>query len=176
MANDLNKLDELNQLSRLICEKRPGPDFIKEELEKIRNGKRYSTGVQILIYALISGSFSIFFGGDLNDMAASAIIGVLLKITESLMKKSAVNPLITALVCSSAGGFFANLIVLSGIGHHIDLISIGNIMLLIPGLAFTNAIRDMFSGDTITGAIRFMESVLQAIIIALGFAIANFLF
>ena len=33
-------------------------------------------------------------------------------------------------------------------------------MLLIPGIAFTNSLRDMFSGDTITGLIRCMEALL----------------
>lgn len=49
-------------------------------------------------------------------------------------------------------------------------------MLLIPGIALTNSIRDMFCGDTITGLIRFMESVLLALVIALGFTFANFMF
>ena len=70
----------------------------------------------------------------------------------------------------------SNFAVWSGIGSHADLISIGNIMLLIPGIALTNSIRDMFCGDTITGLIRFMESVLLALVIALGFTFANFMF
>lgn len=176
MANDLYKLDELNRLSRRICAERPEPVEIKSELDKICGGPRYSFGVQLLIYALVSGSFSVFFGGDWKDMAASAVIGVLLKFLEAFIKRSSVNPMITALLCSSAGGLLANLAVLSGLGNHADLISIGNIMLFIPGLAFTNSLRDMFSGDTITGLIRFMESVLLAVVIALGFTFANFLF
>lgn len=176
MANDLHKLDELNRLSRKICAERPEPAEIKYELDKICNGPRYSFAVQLLIYALVSGSFSVFFGGDWKDMAASAAIGVLLKFLEAFIKKASVNPMITALLCSSAGGLLANLAVLSGLGSHADLISIGNIMLFIPGLAFTNSLRDMFSGDTITGLIRFMESVLLAVVIALGFTFANFLF
>lgn len=176
MANDLHKLDELNCLSRKICDTRPAPSQIQPELEKIMNGIRYSFGVQVLVYALISGSFSVFFGGDAKDMIASALIGVMLKFLDGFMKKSAVNALLPALICSTAGGFLANLAVRIGLGTHADLISIGNIMLLIPGIAFTNSLRDMFSGDTITGLIRFMESILLAIIIALGFTFSNFLF
>lgn len=176
MANDLHKLDCLNQLSRKICAMHPEPSEIKAELAGIVNGPRYSFGMHLLIYGLVSGSFSVFFGGDWKDMAVSAVIGVLLKFLEAFVKKGAVNGLITALICSTAGGFLANLAVQAGLGNHVDLISIGNIMLFIPGLAFTNALRDMFSGDTITGLIRFMESILLAVIIALGFAASNFLF
>ena len=175
MSNDLNKLDELNCLSRKICEEKPSPEQIKKELERIENGPQYSFEIQVLIYALISGSFSVFFGGDLQDMFASALIGVILKFLESIVKKSSANTLLTALICSIAGGFLAAFAVRTGLGHHADMISIGNVMLLIPGIAFTNSLRDMFSGDTITGLIRFMESILLAMIIALGFALVNFI-
>ena len=42
----------------------------------------------------------------------------------------------------------------------------GNIMLLIPGLVFTNSIRDMLNGDTMTGLLRVCESLLRTVAIA----------
>ena len=55
---------------------------------------------------------------------------------------------------------------------HGDKVMIGDIMLLIPGLALTNAVKDMFVGDTITGSLRLVESLLWAVAIACGFALA----
>ena len=52
-----------------------------------------------------------------------------------------------------------------------DMISIGNIMLLIPGIALTNSLRDMFSGNTLAGLMRFIEALLLAMTIAFGFAL-----
>ena len=95
---------------------------------------------------------------------------------EAFVKKGALNSLLTVLLCCGAGGVLSNLTVLIGLGHHADLISIGNIMLLIPGIAFTNSLRDMFSGDTITGLIRCMEALLLALVVGLGFTVANLLF
>ena len=46
---------------------------------------------------------------------------------------------------------------------------IGDIMLLIPGIAMTNAIRDMLMGDTISGLMRLIESILWAGSLAVGF-------
>ena len=175
-SNDLDRLDQLNQLSRNICENKMDYTEIQKELEIIQSRMQYPFIFQLLFYALISGAFSVFFGGDWKDMAASAIIGAVLKTLELLVKQISVNSLITALICSGVGGFLSNFAVWSGIGSHADLISIGNIMLLIPGIALTNSIRDMFCGDTITGLIRFMESVLLALVIALGFTFANFMF
>lgn len=50
-----------------------------------------------------------------------------------------------------------------------DEVIIGNIMLLIPGVGFTNALRDLFTGDSIAGIWRCMEAVLSALAIAAGY-------
>lgn len=176
MKTDLHRLDRLNQLSRKICQEHLEPEAIQKELSAILQGPVYSFPLQLFVYALISGSFCVFFGGNGKDMIASAFIGILLKCLEAFLKRGSLNSLLNTFLCSLAGGFLANLAVLCGFGSHADLISIGNIMLLIPGIILTNSLRDMFSGDIITGLIRFIESILQAIIIALGFAAANFLF
>lgn len=176
MAYDLHRLDALNQLSRRICALRLSPGEVRGELAAIESGPRYAFGAQLFIYALISGSFSLFFGGSWGDVAAAALIGILLKLLEAALKRKDRNTLVVALLCSSAGGLLAHMAVSCGLGAHSDLISIGNIMLLIPGVAFTNSLRDLFSGDTISGLVRFMESMLLAIVIALGFTLAGFLF
>ena len=176
MKNDFTKLDALNQLSRWICAERPQPQAILDKLDEIQRGPSYGFVVQFLVYATISGSFAVFFGGDWRDMLASAVIGILLKCFESFIRRGSVNALFSALLCSSAGGLLAHLAVRLHLGTHADLISIGNIMLFIPGIMFTNSLRDLFSGDTITGLIRFAESLLLAVIVALGFTIAGFLF
>ena len=56
------------------------------------------------------------------------------------------------------------------------MVTIGVIMLLIPGIPMTNAIRDMINGDTISGIMRFVESLLWATSLALGFMVAMWLF
>ena len=53
-----------------------------------------------------------------------------------------------------------------------DKIIIGDIMLLIPGLAMTNAIRNILSGNTISGFIRLAESLIWTGSIAGGFMLA----
>ena len=44
-----------------------------------------------------------------------------------------------------------------------------NIMTLIPGIGLTNALRDLFTGDSIAGLLRSIEAVLTALAIAAGF-------
>ena len=58
----------------------------------------------------------------------------------------------------------------------VDKISIGVIMLLIPGAALTNAVRDMLVGHTVSGLLRMFESLLLALMLAIGFGSAIYLF
>ena len=56
-----------------------------------------------------------------------------------------------------------------GLGQTADHMIIGNIMLLIPGVALTNSLRDIISGDTMSGLLRFFEACVIALAIAAGY-------
>lgn len=58
---------------------------------------------------------------------------------------------------------------------HADMVLIGVIMLLVPGIPFTNAIRDILLGDIISGSLRLVEAVLLAAMLALGMMAAIWL-
>lgn len=127
--------------------------------------------MQVFTYALISASFSLFFGGSALDAVASGIIGILLKCLDRMIRKTEANAFLSSLLCACLGGLLAGLAVKFHLGDNVDMISIGNIMLLIPGIALTNSLRDMFSGNTISGLMRFIEAILLALTIAFGFAL-----
>jgi uncharacterized membrane protein YjjP (DUF1212 family) len=57
----------------------------------------------------------------------------------------------------------------------VDKLIIGNIMTLIPGIGLTNALRDLFTGDSIAGLLRSIEAVLFALAIAAGYFFVVFL-
>lgn len=48
-------------------------------------------------------------------------------------------------------------------------------MLLIPGIPMTNAVRDILVGDTISGIMRLVETLLWAGALACGFMAAIFI-
>lgn len=171
-STHLNKLNKLNHLSRTICATTPDFSFIKHELEQINEIANYPFWIQVISYGIISGSFSLFFGGNYRDMLVSAVIGIFLKYVETVFRKFRIYNFFVVFICSAFGGLMAYLSVRAGLGSHADKINIGNIMLLIPGIPLTNAIRDMFQGDTISGLLRFAEALLLAVCVAVGFAAA----
>ena len=169
---DLHRLELLNHLCRRICSQHLTLEETERGLDAIQATPQYGFGVQLLTYALISSSFSLFFGGSLRDAAASGVIGMVLKYLDRTIRRTEANAFLSALLCSCLGGLLAGLAVRAGLGDNVDMISIGNIMLLIPGIALTNSLRDMFSGNTISGLMRFIEAILLALVIACGFTLA----
>ena len=173
---DLTALSELNDLSRRICAQKPAPAGAAQALTRIDALPHYRFWQMLAIYALISAAFSVFFGGSSAEALCSAVIGILLKLMQDALRRLEVNPLISLLVCSIAGGLCAYTAVAAHLAASAAAISIGNVMLLIPGIALTNAIRDMFSGDTISGLLRFAEALISSVAIAWGFAVPAALF
>ena len=59
-----------------------------------------------------------------------------------------------------------------GLAPNPDAVIIGALMILVPGLLFTNAMRDIIYGDTNSGVNRIVQVFLIAIALALGTAVA----
>ncbi len=173
---DMTALTRLNALSRDICSGRCAPDSIRRKLDEIAHGETYGFPLTVLFYGLTSLVFSLFFGGSLLDGMISAGVGMLLRLMLRVLDRLQVPGVASTLLCAVIGGFFAHGLSHLGVPCAPDKVAIGNIMLLVPGIAMTNAIRDMFTGDTISGLLRFCESLLLSLALAWGFALPSALF
>ena len=172
---NMYKLTELNALSREICETQMNPEQASQRLREIENRKSYSLSGKMFIFALISLSFTLFFGGSLKDMAVSVLIGVLIAPVENVLSRSAMNRFVQVFLCSVVAGLLS--IVMAGIwrGVSSELVSIGNIMIFIPGVIFTCAVQEIFSNNMLSGLTRLAEAVIISLVIATGFVLANVL-
>ena len=170
--NDFDKLGQVNSLSRSICSSYKDPDEVLARLEEIRCMPERPLPVQMLIYAAVPAAFTVFFGGNAADLLISGLTGAILLCLRRRLQEASFNALFVALVCSLAGGLLANMMSLGIQDAHAALISIGNVMVFIPGVKFTNSIRDLLTGETITGLICLAESLLLSAVVALGFAAA----
>ena len=169
---DFTRLEELNDLSRQICGEHPPIDELRRTVAKLAGVSRGSTPLQLLGYVLASGAFTVFFGGGLLDALCAAVCALLIRVCDRKVKPLFRSGLLYLLFCSLAAGFIAMFCGRFGLCRLPDKVMIGDIMLLIPGIALTNAIRDLFMGDTISGLLRMLEALLQAVVIACGFALA----
>ena len=171
-ATDLSKLHNLNSLSRQICAETPCYEDVQKQLGVICQEQPYNLGLQVLGAGLIAFAFTVFFGGSWIDGGVAAVLGMALRVLTRLLQKAAANQIIVNVVASFALSAAAISLVRWGFGQDANKILIGNIMLLIPGIALTNSLRDLISGDIITGLLRFLDAVLVAAAIAAGYILA----
>lgn len=167
---NLQKVDRVNTLSRQLCKEPVSIEVFQKQLAVIRNCDTYPIWIQCMCYAVISAVFSVFFGGSALDGVAAAISGIVMFFTLQFMQKLRMNSILQSMLVSAITALEVVLLVHLGIGHTPELITIGNIMLLIPGIAFTTSLRDIINGDTISGLIGISEAIIKAVAIAIGFA------
>ncbi|MBO4343361.1 MAG: threonine/serine exporter family protein [Clostridia bacterium] len=178
-ATDFEALSQLNQLCRDICAEKPSPDEIRERTEKIlKKAEDEPKSKRILrkfiAYILAAGGFTVFFGGGIKELCAASIVAVIIACFELVFKKKGTNAAVYAYFCTLAAAVSTVLLCrLFGISS--DTVIIGFIMIEIPGVMFTNSVRDIFLGDTISGALKMLESLLLAVSIACGVASALFI-
>ena len=173
---NFDKIDLFNNLSRYICHHTPDPEFIMEKIKEIDQTNGYSFLTKVFASALIAGSFTLFFGGSFSDAILSALVGAFLRLSVRITEKIGLNMVFSNIILSFLASSLAYLLVLSGIGISADKIIIGNIMMLIPGIALTNSVRDLIGGDIIAGTLRFSEAGLIALAIAGGYILTLFTF
>ena len=169
--NHLARLEALNALSRTICKSPISAAEVDARLEQIR---LYRPVPEWLCYVggmLATGGFAVFFGGSIRDGLAAAVIAFFLTLFARL-RPIRINGMVKSLISSFAAGVLSVLCVKVGFGDHVDKIIIGTIMLEIPGLSFGNALRDLLCGDTLAGTMRFIQAILQTLMIALGYMAA----
>ena len=171
---NMNLIFELNNLCRRICGEKMPLTQVAEELHRLEErAKPYPPSVRTALYVLAPLVFSLFFGGAWQDALCAAVIGVVIWLVELFFGRYPINRFVATFVCATVGGIFVNLSATLGLSLDADLGGIGIIMLLIPGMALTNAARDLFSGDTICGLLRFVEVIMVSAAIAVGFGLAG---
>lgn len=171
-GTDMWRLDRLNNLSRMICAHCPSYNKVEKEYEAILHGPEYTPLVQTAVCAMIAGAFTVFFGGTLRDGFAALFVGALLKGTLYFLSYLKMKVFFSNIICSLVSGMACIGVCYAGLGAHVDMIMIGNIMLLIPGVLMTNSFRDFISGDIISGLLHFAEAMITAVCVAIGFVCA----
>lgn len=169
---NFDRLDYFNDLSRYVCKHTPDHEKIQERFKIVMNRPTHGLPLKIAGSVLVASSFALFFGGTVRDGISAAVMGVIIVFMEEILKKRETNQIVYHFIVSVVAGIAAILMVSIGLGQHEDLIMMGGIMLLIPGIAMTNSVRDMLIGDIATGMLRLCNAVLTAAAIACGFALA----
>lgn len=170
-SNDLDSVEKLNALSRAICSRHPQPNeaagWLKHVLDTARS---YSFPSIMMGYFAGGAGFGILFGCTLADSVWAGLCGILIGLVQKAMSHLKANPFFSTLASAFLMALAAYSIVNLGLAQNTDGVIIGALMILVPGLLFTNAMRDIIFGDTNSGINRIVQVFLVAVAIALGTA------
>ena len=144
-------------------------DEIREKLNAAISGKNYPMWAEVIASAVITGAFTLFFGGGYWEALVSLLVGIAVYFTTYLAGKLTTSKMFNNFLGAAFATLLAHLSVKAGWIPSVDMVVIGNIMPLIPGIGLTNAVRDLFTGDSIAGLLRLVDALLTALAIAAGY-------
>ena len=170
-GNDFYRLEKLNELSRQCCAEPFELGELRGRIRDVASGKK-PPQVIILGNLIATAAFTIFFGGTVWDGLAAAFFAAGICALQLLISRTQLSVTGSNLMISLIIGLCAGAVCMMFPQLHMDKILIGDIMLLIPGLAMTNAIRNLLTGNTISGVVRLTETLIWAGALAGGFMIA----
>ena len=172
-GNDVDAVERYTSLSRRICKEKPTVDvanqWLKETKAQLRN---YSLVFHLLGNALGALGFAILFGGSFTDSLIAAVCGVIVGLMSKWMDRLGANQFFRTIAAAFPMALFAYTCNALFPTVRADCVIIGALMILVPGLLFTNAMRDIIFGDTNSGINRIVQVLLIAVAIALGAAVA----
>lgn len=172
-GNDIDAVERYNSLSRRICTEVPElPVALEWVQEAETQRKHYGPLMTLLGHILVASGFCYFFGGNWVDCICAAACGLFLGIVSHYLNKVEANNFFQQIAAAFLMSGFAYTMAHLGLSRNVDTVVIGTIMLLVPGLLFTNGIRDIIFGDTNSGINRVVEALLIAAAVALGTAAA----
>lgn len=130
----------------------------------------YSNGVICLASGLSSAGFSGMFGGGSHDFIAAFITGYLAMLLLKKLGGYRPSAFWENALAGAAIGVVAIICCLLSNECSMEKIIVGALMPFLPGVAFTNGLRDYMAGDLVSGNSRIAEALLFASSIAVGLA------
>ncbi|MBP3039178.1 threonine/serine exporter family protein [Bacillaceae bacterium Marseille-Q3522] len=172
-ATDLRKVTIVNDISRKISSREMTADTALQKLKELeQTNLAYPVWLQLAAASVASGCFLIMFYGRWSDFLPAVITGLLGFAGFLYAHRIVAIKFFAEFLASLIVGFFASLLVSTGIGAELDKIIISSIMPLVPGLLITNAIRDLMAGQLVSGLSKGADSFLTAFAIGTGIAVA----
>ncbi|MCL1890889.1 MAG: threonine/serine exporter family protein [Coriobacteriia bacterium] len=171
-STDLEKVSQINTfIRRFTAAPAHTEESINEglkELDRIDALDGFKLPIRLAALVVIAFFFTMVNGGSPIDGACAIGVGVAAYLFSLSIGHLKINRFIVVFAsCFFAEGL-ALLIFNLGFCSSLSAMIIGSIIVYLPGVAIVNAVRDLLSGDMLSGVSRTVESLLVAIAIAGG--------
>jgi len=171
-GTDIELLERCNALCRQLCTSRPPLDEAQTWLSALSDrAPQYKPWQVLLGYGIAPAFFAPLFGGGISDTLSALIGGLAVGFCLLYAGRFiGTNGFFRTALCSAVASLLSLLLVQLGLGQSVDTVTISVLMILVPGVSLTNAMREIMAGDIISGLSRAAGSILTAAAIAIGSA------
>lgn len=168
---DLYRIERINSFSRDLINNPLSYEEAKKVLKEIYNAPNFSLGVRLLAASMTAFVYTLFFNGTVLDAIVSAIISIGIYYALDKLAKDGMFQFLSYYLSGLIIGAVSFVLQLLIPEINKDNVITGAIIVLLPGVAFTNGIKDILYGDYVSGSAKLSEAIL--IIVAMGVGIAT---
>lgn len=165
---NLHKVEAVNNFSRAIMNTPISVAEAKKKLVEINSTPAYRLWVTVLAAALGTGAFTIIFDGSIYHFLCGLVLGTVLRLIVAFLNRIQLGFFTTNLIGGATAAVVGWLFSILGILSGWWIITLAALMQLVPGLIFTNALRDAASGDLVSGISRGTEALSIVAALACG--------
>ncbi len=172
---DLEIIDRANALSRQFTTSSMSLAQAEAALTELENTPTFNQVTRFIFSGMAGGFFIFLFQGTFVEFLLAYLASSLTVYFFDGLSRHQLN----FFVKNIFGGFFSALFGLLcvvaakrfGLEASLNIVIIGPLMTLVPGVSLTNGIRDLISGELLAGSAKIMEALFIAIALAFGVGI-----
>lgn len=169
---DLEGIDHANAFSRAFSTNTLTLDEAEDKIKSLNTLPKFSKTAYYLLGGMAGGFFVLLFGGTLLEFLMSYIASITSLYFLTILHQKKLNFFIRNILGSFLGSFvgMSMVLLINQVGYQasFDMVIIGPLMTMVPGVSLTNGIRDLISGELLAGSAKIMEALFIAIALAFG--------
>lgn len=169
---NLHKIEMINTFSRSLKNKKVSYDEAMKFLESLDSTPTFPYYEKLAAAGITSFAYAMLFGCSAINGVVAAFISILIYLAKDKITVINLLPFFSEFVWSLVTGILAMLINKYILPIDIDTVIIGSIIVLFPGIAITNGIRDALYGDTLSSQVRLAEALYTVTAIGVGVGIS----
>lgn len=166
-VTNLNRVNIANSLVNQYCNSEINLEELFHKLKEIKQLNQYNNYLKALGLVLIPPSFTIMLSGTYRDAILALICGIIIAILNASFSYIKINDFMKNTIIMLVSSFIAASLS-KLLNSNVQSVVAGFIMPYVPGIAITNAARDTFNADYMSGAARLLDALVQAFAVALG--------
>jgi uncharacterized membrane protein YjjP (DUF1212 family) len=171
---DMSKLAQVDALADAVASLQVSPAQGVDALAEIlTTPKPFGHALSTVSHGLTAGSFAVFLGGALADVAIAALIGLSVGLLAQYARRSTDQARVFELVGAAFAAFAAGIAPAVWPAVTPSIVTVSALLVLLPGLSLTVAMTELATRNLMSGTARLMSAVIVLLELVVGVALGD---